>query len=648
MQIIKQASSLHSTVYRPDIDGIRAIAVLLVVFCHAFPHVFRGGFIGVDVFFVISGYLITKILIGDLSKERFSIKQFYVRRVKRIFPALIVTLGFILIAGWFLLIRSEFHTLGKHIVASSLFSENLLLWSESGYFDVSSELKPTLHLWSLAIEEQFYIFFPIILFLAHKFKLKYYYPILILAAISFAFNIYDIRHDPTAAYYSPIGRSWELMIGALLAYIHANETNILGSYKNVQSFAGIALIAIGAVITTPDKDFPGFLALLPTLGTFLLISAGQNAFVNRFILSRPIVIWVGMISYPLYLWHWPFISFTHIVFGDLTFLKAMICIIASIVAADLTFRIIEKPFRVKGSAKKRVILLIGLLSLIVLLAGLVSFKKINSRLSNVEIPIANAWDFWRGRTKNFDKNANGVYNLESTRESLSLFIGDSHVAQYSERLNRKILSDKNRNGAILAIGGACIPIEGFKTDDIRREGCWPLRDQAYEMAINNPKVKTVVIGGAWMVYFLMKQDYFTEIEGKRVYTNTSDGRQLALHQLGLSIENLRSLGKNVVVILDNPYSTQLLLSPKTRFFSGIAANQKILIDKSQLAVNDDIKNMAIKAGARVIDPFEHVCTNRNSCYSTNNQAIPMYKDPGHFSTEWVIRYASFIDDTLNE
>lgn len=219
---------LNHPKYRPDIDGLRAIAVLSVLGFHAFPDVFPSGFIGVDIFFVISGYLISSIIFENLDHGSFSFAQFYGRRIKRIFPALTVVLLSCLVFGWFGLLADEFKQLGKHIAAGAAFVSNFALWQESGYFNNAAETKPLLHLWSLAIEEQFYIFWPLLVWLTWKPKgtnNPLFLPLCLgLLIASFAFNLYQVRIDPTATFYSPSSRTWELLAGVLLAYMHVRPT----------------------------------------------------------------------------------------------------------------------------------------------------------------------------------------------------------------------------------------------------------------------------------------------------------------------------------------------------------------------------------------------------------------------------------------
>ena len=284
--------------YRPDIDGLRAIAVLAVVGFHYFPGRLPGGFIGVDVFFVISGYLITSILLRSLQDGTFSIAGFYGRRVRRIFPALAVILAVSFVLGWALLMPLEFKQLGKQIVAGAFFVPNFLFWSEAGYFDNPLE-KPLLHLWSLGIEEQFYIVWPVLLWFVWSRRWPLLSTIAAITFVSFATNILLTTNDPVAGFYSPISRAWELGLGALLA---CWRTSIKGkSYPGSNrglSMVGLLMIGGTTLLLDETATFPGWWAAVPVLGACLVIIAGPGSFLNRRLLSFPALVWIGLISYP--------------------------------------------------------------------------------------------------------------------------------------------------------------------------------------------------------------------------------------------------------------------------------------------------------------------------------------------------------------
>jgi len=353
----RQGDSLMRLTYRSDIDGLRAVAVMSVVAYHAFPDFLPGGFVGVDLFFVISGFLISGIILRGLKESAFSFRLFYARRIKRIFPALILVLMFCLALGWMVLSPNEYSTLGEHVAAGAGFISNILLWSESGYFDKASGLKPLLHLWSLGIEEQFYIVWPLLLATMSKKQIKPLYLLLFLLVTSFAVNLCLTCNSPVAAFYSPVTRFWELMLGSILACFNlTDKSNVVDSKSEVRLFMsvfGFLLILLSVALFRDTVEFPGWRAMLPVIGAGLLIQAGPDAFFNRVVLSRRVFVLVGLISYPLYLWHWPLLSFARIIHSEIppAWVRFAI-VILSLLLAYLTYRLIEKPIRFTFSTKR--------------------------------------------------------------------------------------------------------------------------------------------------------------------------------------------------------------------------------------------------------------------------------------------------------
>ena len=350
--------------YRPDIDGLRALAVGVVLIFHAFPARLPGGFVGVDVFFVISGYLISGIILDARAGGRFSYANFYARRIRRIFPALGAVLAAVVIGGWFMLYADDYARLGRHVAAGAAFASNIAFWQEASYFDVAADLKPLLHLWSLGVEEQFYLVWPIVLVTASRWRLGRRSPgevgrgplavTLAIGTISFLIAIWTVRIDRTPAFYAPWNRFWELLAGATLACIEADAVLDAGLRRllsrrwlpDLAATAGLGAIVAGVWLIDETRVFPGVWVFLPVGGTFLLLVAGQGAWVNRAILSQPIAVFIGLISYPLYLWHWPLLSFADIFVGGIppTPLRLAL-LVASVGLAWLTYYVIERPIR---------------------------------------------------------------------------------------------------------------------------------------------------------------------------------------------------------------------------------------------------------------------------------------------------------------
>ncbi len=428
--------------YRSDIDGLRAVAVLAVVIFHAFPNLIQGGFTGVDVFFVISGFLISTIIFENLDKRTFSFTEFYSRRIRRIFPALILVLVASFAFGLFVLSADAFNQLGKHIAGGASFISNLVLWNEAGYFDNSAETKPLLHLWSLGVEEQFYIIWPLLLWFSWKCKFNLLIVTFIVASISFLLNINEIKQDPIATFYLPQTRFWELLCGSLLAWVSIYKKGIFTNIKNridnffssliskdkpesdgkivanTLSIIGTLLLVYGFWQINKELSFPGKWALIPVLGTMLIIAGGTKAWINRTILSNKVVVWFGLISFPLYLWHWPILSFGRIYHNEIPTIQfRLIAILISVLFAWLTVKIIEKPFRY---GKEKISLKVASLCTFVFVIGIAGF-------------IVNNTDFSQSRT--FDKiSIKGKGSKYAIGSSLNwyqgkedwLFLGNAH------------------------------------------------------------------------------------------------------------------------------------------------------------------------------------------------------------------------------
>jgi peptidoglycan/LPS O-acetylase OafA/YrhL len=492
--------------YRADIDGLRGIAVLSVVGFHAFPIWIVGGFIGVDIFFVISGFLISTIIYKNLDGGTFSFSEFYSRRIKRIFPALIVLMTACLWFGWFNLLADEYQQLGKHSAASAGFISNFIFWQEAGYFDSASETKPLLHLWSLAIEEQFYIIWPLLIYLGYNRKFNLLILGLAITAGSFAFNVSTVHENFVQSYYSPITRFWELSLGSLLAYASLHRISFIEAVKkiipiplrqasnndvsqlalkercsNTQSFLGILLIGGAVLVINKNREFPGWWALLPTVGTYLIISGGPKAWFNRMVLSHPILVWFGLISYPLYLYHWSILSFLEIIeLQDPSRTFRVGGIIASIVLAWLTYKFIEQPIRFGGHGSK--VKVVGLSTSMIIIGFfgyMIHIRDVNSfdQIEEQSISLFN-YDYFGGKTveefwgdnscflvtKGFSAfEERGCSNIDFPGRPIVFFIGDSHAAYLAPGL-RSYLSSRKINMTQFNFGW-CAPLDVQETGE---------------------------------------------------------------------------------------------------------------------------------------------------------------------------------------
>jgi peptidoglycan/LPS O-acetylase OafA/YrhL len=469
--------------YRADIDGLRAIAVLSVVGFHAFPEWVRGGFVGVDVFFVISGFLISGIIIDSLAKGTFSFAEFYARRIRRIFPALIVVLMACWGIGWVYLLPADFKQLGKHIAGGAGFVSNFVLWNESGYFDKAAAAKPLLHLWSLGIEEQFYIAMPLLLYLAWRGRVRLILATLMLAAVSFLLNVGLIRGDVIGVFYSPLTRIWELLLGSVLAGLMlGNEAGSFGRlqvlggtrWRNIGSLAGMLLIAVSALLMHKQQLFPGWLALLPTIGACLLIAAGPAAWLNRRVLANPLAVWFGLISYPLYLWHWPLLSFATIISrgGPLPLSARLAVVSLGVALAWLTYLLVEKPIRrgVRFRRGKTVLLCLAMAAIAG--AGLTAwrgdgfasrfrFDRAIMKLTSPDEALSEAWhvQIRQGQCHMEWENTNFGDCIERNRRPLVFLWGDSYAASLYPGL--KALQNMEMFGIAQFTANSCPPLLGF-------------------------------------------------------------------------------------------------------------------------------------------------------------------------------------------
>lgn len=549
--------------YRSDIDGLRAIAVLAVIaFHYGVPHL-RGGFVGVDIFFVISGYLITGMIISEQEAGHFQLWKFYGRRILRIFPALAIVLTFCAVVGWMSLFPDEYAQLGRHIAAGAGFVSNFILWSEVGYFNNAAELKPLLHLWSLAVEEQFYILWPLTLIVATRFRITGI-SIFFIGGASFALCLYLRKIYPNAAFYMPLSRFWELLAGGAIAYMlphrRALWRKILDAVpRDVYSTLGLILIALSFHYIVPNR-FPGILALGPVVGTCLIIWAGPTAWINRRFLSlRPMIV-IGLISYPLYLWHWPLLSFLRIgnydgTFRDIPVSLKLAALTLSFVLAWVTYRFIERPIRFGGRPMTWIPILAAGMTMLALSGLLLSANKgIPGRISMAPASASLLFEDYPHPLHNEacretypELRGEWACLLSKKQPATIALIGDSHAHQYYQSLAKSLPNENILNHS----SPGCLPFtSGISCDIIQKRTLEFLREQQ--------SIKTVILTG----YFSAISAGFVgeNIEGQRVAkplsaANADEFRASAERMIG----GLLARGKEVIVLRDIP---DLVFSPR--------------------------------------------------------------------------------------
>ena len=651
--------------YRPDIDGLRAIAVLPVVAFHAFPNWLHGGFAGVDVFFVISGFLISSIIFDNLSKGTFSFAEFYIRRVNRIFPALLLVLLSSYAFGWFALLADEYKQLGTHILAGAGFCSNIILMTEVGYFDNAAEIKPLLHLWSLGIEEQFYIVWPLFIYFLTKKKTNVLMFIVFVAVLSFYFNIRGIQKNATVAFFSPKTRFWELLCGSILAWVTMYRKDSFAFIKaklenwqidekrlfNALSFLGLLILGLGFCGIHKDLRFPGGWAIIPVLGAILIIIAGPQAWVNRNLLSNPVTVWFGLISYPLYLWHWPILSFLKIVEVDGSQNRITAgAVLVAILLSWLTYKLIEKPVRVDGRSRSSAAVLV----LLMVVMGGIGFATFSRDGFSFRVQkfadITRAAEDWQypGALKPYPFKDKIFLSEDSDVDNITLFVGDSNIEQYYVRIDELIKTKpKNTNSIIFATSGGCLPIPASPYDQIQH--CGGLMEDAGQLAAQNPKIVNVVIGGLWNQYL----GDGAALVGKFGYG--SDLYALSLSRLSTYIKDLKKLNKTVFLVLNIPFgkefSPKFLVQRRLVDFPNILSIRPGGLPRKQLAekygmIEDDLSRLAEESGAISIRPLDYVCDDL-FCSSVDRNGLPMYRDQGHLRPSFVRDNAKFLDVTVN-
>lgn len=513
--------------YRADIDGLRAFAVLSVVGFHAFPGIVSGGFIGVDIFFVISGFLISTIIFENIDQHKFTFWGFYKRRIKRIFPALIAVMSAAFIYGCFFLLPDELSALGWHMAAGAGFVINFALWQEAGYFATATELKPLMHLWSLSIEEQFYLLYPPMVFVLWKCKRIFFPALFSVLVASFALSIWTVYKDPTAAFYLPHVRFWELLTGSAIAHLLFFKREWVDkafclSHKinwpqiaNIAIGVGLVLMLIAVFGINKKSLFPGWVVCAPVLGAALIIVAGAHSSIAHRILGQRYFVYIGLISYPLYLWHWIILSFLRIGSSYAPSNKALVVVVVlSFLLASVTYHFIERPIRFSKDTKFKPIILCCLL-LLIALTGLYTRQNggFNNRIPEELTALAqfkygagtdidNDFSCWLNKEQGPDafpdKCIEKVSPQGDAKAPLTVIWGDSHAARLFAGI-KKFRQNKNIRLAQLT-RNSCPPFMSNVRDDCKKGNLFVLKK------IKDIQPDTVILFARWNSYMANAED----------------------------------------------------------------------------------------------------------------------------------------------
>jgi peptidoglycan/LPS O-acetylase OafA/YrhL len=643
--------------YRAEIDGLRALAVVPVILFHAGFELFSGGFVGVDVFFVISGYLITTILIEDIENKRFSIVNFYERRARRILPALFFVMLVCIPFAWMWMIPSQMKDFSQSLVAVSLFASNILFWRESGYFDAAAEEKPLLHTWSLAVEEQYYVLFPIFLILAWRFgKNRVFWMIVVMAAISLMLSEWGWRNKATANFYLAPTRAWELFAGSIAAFIVQKQ----GVQKNnLLALIGLAAIIFSIFFYDENTPFPSVYALIPVLGVVLLVLYADKESIAAKLLGTRGFVGIGLISYSAYLWHQPLFAFARIRSTEHPSLLFMsVLSFSSLILAWFSWRYIERPFRDKHTVNRTHIFgasltLLASFSVIGALGHLNSgfpqrFEERILFLDGFKAAEQRSHDLSCAPIEGFSQRDRCILgNLENVK---GVLIGDSHAQMLWGPLNHEM--QRLGVGILSFTNGGCPPILGvWRRDAVNN--CNEYNEAAFEYIKSNSEIEYIILSGRWTIY--VERNRFDNQEGgvepgTEVFLDViSNGeresnvekvrQERLLKRLQDTLLKFDSLNRKVFVVYPVP---EVGFTPAEKEISYRMYNRLGDFDSTHsydvfLVRNQKVRDAFGDIGSQLdsttfFDSSNTLCskiTRRCSTFDQNN--IPLYFDDDHLS-----------------
>jgi peptidoglycan/LPS O-acetylase OafA/YrhL len=656
--------------YRKDVDGLRGLAVAAVVLFHAgFPG-FSGGFVGVDIFFVISGFLITGIIVNEVESEKFTVTGFYNRRIRRIFPALISVYIFCFVAGLFIATPPEFLVFGESLIDSAIFISNHYFYAKSDYFDAAAHTKPLLHTWSLAVEEQFYLLWPVALLLLWKVSGSSARLLIIglLGVVSLVYAEWEIAADnQAAAFYLLPARGWELMLGAVLAIV-ISDIRVGLRLANLLAATGLVLIVSSVALLSADSAFPGLLALPACLGTAMLIVAGyrnEPAFARLY--SNSFVVFIGLISYSLYLWHWPIFSYWKLLSNRAPgAAEVLLLILLSVGLAVLSYRYIEQPFRKSHSAPPRARTLqygaISILACVLLGLAASGTGGLPHRFGSEVAEIYSA--------ANQKRTSRGCSELEPDIWPLSdcllgkaqdnkkptiLLAGDSHAHHFAATLDA-LLINTNRTGQLLS-RSTCLPLTGVRQLRAGRERqkCIDFFSEMAHAVNRERGFEVVVLAARWAS---VTEDTWDEAVTRSTPSRLTDAidpvvadvaasRRVLERSLRRMIEELRKKGTQIVLMGQVPPFTSDPVSCVGRARMHARQENECFVSaekvRKRLAfANELLKDLAAEyEGTYSFIPSEVLCDEK-SCSPFLNETF-IYRDDDHLNVPGAQQLARYLE-----
>lgn len=637
--------------YRPEIDGLRAIAVLAVVLFHA-GFGLPGGYVGVDVFFVISGFLITSLIWKDLESERFTFANFWERRARRIAPAMVVVTIATLVAGWFLLLPSDFENLGRASASQAAFFANIHYCLSLNYFAGIADEKPLLHTWSLAVEEQFYLIVPFLLWRMFRFAaLRTRAAVISILsvgfALSFAVSLYTTHNHGKAAFYLLPPRAWELLLGSLIAFFPYPQRCLRHrSLREVASLTGLALIFIPIFFYTRSTPFPGLAALPPCLGAALVIWVNgpidAPTAVARLISIRPLV-FIGLISYSLYLWHWPLLAFSkYLAIAPLSEGHRAVLVGLGFLFAILSWRYVETPFRTRtlGATRKSVFAFAGTGLVLVLASGLlcIAMKGFPQRFPSEAQKLADAkldMTFINNLTSEDirSKKLVPIGTMNSNLQPTVLVWGDSHAMAALPAIDA-FLKEKGIAGQAATRSSTVPVLDWAITAEGLDKSSTVYNDYVFSY-IESQKFSDVILTARWDLY---------------TGNDPASSRSFDAHLLA-TVRRLVAAGSRPWILLDVP--TQSFDVPRvlSRSF-GSDLNIDSLCAKplagGALDMSDPKMIAEIEAaGGRILDPKPRFLDSKTQHYMVQNQGVVIYRDHDHLTTKGaLLMLLPFFRDSL--